>query len=349
MSNLPKHIAIMRLSAMGDVAMTVPVLRAFVEQNPDVLVTVISRKFFKPFFDGIPNITFFEFDDKNSHKGFLGLLRLFRDLQKLNIDAFADLHNVLRSKIIGILFALSGKKTAKLDKGRAEKKALTRSENKIFKQLPTMFERHCQVFEKLGFKIDLLYQSVGTKFHKKAILDLEIQDLIGNNADASGQKLIGIAPFAQYDSKVYPIDLMQQVIDELALNPENKILLFGGGKKEIEILNSIAANKKNVLNCAGKISFEQELKLISNLDVMLSMDSGNAHIAAMLGVKVITLWGATHPFAGFSPFNQPQENCLTSDRKLYPKLPTSVYGNKIVEGYQDAMRTIIPSEIIAKI
>jgi ADP-heptose:LPS heptosyltransferase len=351
--NLPKHIAIMRLSAMGDVAMTVPVLRAFVNQSrsvgTEVKITVISRKFFKPFFDGIPNLTFFEFDDKHRHKGFLGLLRLFRDLQKLNIDAFADLHNVLRSKIIGTLFALSGKKTAKLDKGRAEKKALTQPENKMFKQLPTMFERHCKIFEKLGFKIDLSNPT----FPDKAILDAEIQSrifgIIQNNPVASGQKLIGIAPFAQYDSKVYPIDLMQQVIDELALNSENKILLFGGGKKEIELLNSIATNKKNVLNCAGKISFDQELKLISNLDVMLSMDSANAHIAAMLGVKVITLWGATHPFSGFSPFNQPQENCLTSDRKLYPKLPTSVYGNKIVEGYQDAMRTILPSQIVSKI
>ncbi len=339
----------MRLSAMGDVAMTVPVLRAFVNQSrsagTEVKITVISRKFFKPFFEGISNVTFFEFDDKNRHKGFCGLLRLFRDLQKLNIDAFADLHNVLRSKIIGTLFALSGKKTAKIDKGRAEKKALTQPENKTFKQLPSMFERHCKVFEDLGFKIDLS----NPIFPEKSILDHEILNLIGNNSDDSKQKLIGIAPFAQYDSKVYPIDLMQQFIDKLALNPENKILLFGGGKLEIEILNLLTKNNENVINCAGKISFEQEIQLISNLDIMLSMDSGNAHLAAMLGVKVITLWGATHPFAGFSPFNQPIENCLTSDRKLYPKLPTSVYGNKIVEGYQDAMRTILPSQIIYKI
>lgn len=100
---------------------------------------------------------------------------------------------------------------------------------------------------------------------------------------------------------------------------------------------------------AGKIKFQQELQLISNLDVMLSMDSGNAHIAAMLGVKVVTLWGATHPYAGFLPFNQSLENALTSDRNQYPKLPTSVYGNKVVEGYEDAMRTISPDEVVSKI
>ena len=328
----------MRLSAMGDVAMTVPVLRAFVKQHPQVKITVISRPFFKPFFEGIPNLSFFAFDEKERHKGFLGLLRLFQDLKGLQIDAFTDLHNVLRSKIIRNLFALSGKKTASVDKGRAEKKALTQPENKVFQQLPTMFERHAKVFEQLGFTVDLS-QAV---FLEKAVLSPEILTIIGTNH----QKLIGIAPFAQYDSKVYPLDLMQQVIDNLALDTNNTILLFGGGKKEIEILDFLAANKENVINMAGKIKFHQELQLISNLDLMLSMDSGNAHIAAMLGVKVITLWGATHPYAGFSPFNQPMENALVSDRNQFPKLPTSVYGNKKVAGYEDAMRTITVDAIL---
>ena len=327
----------MRLSAMGDVAMTVPVLRAFVKQHPQVKITVISRPFFKPFFEGIPNITFFAFDEKVRHKGFLGLLRLFQDLKGLNIDAFADLHNVLRSKIIRNLFALSGKKTALVDKGRAEKKALTQPENKVFKQLPTMFERHVKVFEQLGFTVDLSQAF----FPEKAVLSPEILAIIGEKS----QKLIGIAPFAQYDSKVYPLDLMQEVIDKLASDTTHTILLFGGGTKEIEILDSLASNKKNVINMAGQLKLQKELQLISNLDVMLSMDSGNAHIAAMLGVKVITLWGATHPYAGFSPFNQPLGNALVSDRKRYPKLPTSVYGNKKVDGYEDAMRTIAVDSI----
>lgn len=328
----------MRLSAMGDVAMTVPVLRAFVNQHPDIKITVISRPFFKPFFESIPNLTFFAFDEKQRHKGFFGLLRLFQDLKQLNIDAFADLHNVLRSKVIRSLFALSGKKMAFTDKGRAEKKALTRFENKDFKQLLSMFERHAKVFEQLGFTLDLS----NPVFPERAVLSPENLAIIGDNH----KRLIGIAPFAQYDSKVYPIDLMQEVIDDLAQNPNHKILLFGGGKKEIEILDSLSSNKENVINMAGKIKFQQELELISNLDVMLSMDSGNAHIAAMLGVKVITLWGATHPYAGFMPFNQPIENALVSDREKFPKLPTSVYGNKKVEGYEEAMRTITVDSIV---
>jgi len=330
------------MSAMGDVAMTVPVIRALVKQNPKVKVTIVSRPFFKPFFEGIPNVGFFAVDVQGHHKGFFGLLKLFSDLRKLDIDAVADLHNVLRSQIIRMLFALNGKRIAATNKGRTDKKALTRAENKIFKPVKNMFERHVDTFLKLGFSVDI----TNPEFPHKAKLSSEILDITDVK---SNQKWIGIAPFAQYESKVYPHDLMQQVINGLASDTNNKIFLFGGGKKEIEILDAFADGKKNIINVAGKLKLSQELDLISNLDIMLSMDSGNAHIAAMLGIKVITLWGATHPYAGFAPFNQPLENCLVSDREKYPMLPTSVYGNKEVEGYDDAMRSISVDKVVDKV
>lgn len=325
---------------MGDVAMTVPVLRAFSLQYPEVKITVVSRPFFKPFFDGIPNVIFFPIDLKERHKGFLGLLRLYSDLRKLDIDAVADLHNVLRSKIVRTLFALSGKKVVATNKGRTDKKALTRAENKIFAPVKSMFERHGDTLETLGFKIDLSNPS----FPAKAVLSNEILTITGTK----NEKWIGIAPFAQYDSKVYPLDLMQEVINGLA-KENHKLFLFGGGAIEIEKLNQLKGNLDNVIVVAGKIKLREELDLISNLDVMLSMDSGNAHIAAMLGVKVVTLWGATHPYAGFKPFNQPLDNCITANRDQYPLLPTSIYGNKKVEGYDEVMRTIIPITVVNKI
>jgi ADP-heptose:LPS heptosyltransferase len=330
---------------MGDVAMTVPVLRALVLQHPEVKITVVSRPFFQPFFEGIPNVNFFGVDLKERHKGFFGLFRLFSDLRKLDIDSVADLHNVLRSKVVRTLFALSGKKVAATDKGRAEKKVLTSLTNKFFAPVKPMIERHVDTFNQLGFSIDL----ANPKFPEKAILSDEILKIIGEIPTFVGMNWIGIAPFAQYESKVYPFDLMQQVIDDLAKNKNVKIFLFGGGPTEIQKLNQLQNNHENVMVVAGKLSFEAEIQIISNLDVMLSMDSGNSHIAAMLGVKVITLWGATHPFAGFKPFNQPDDFCLTSDRAQFPLLPTSIYGNKKVEGYDEVMRTILPEKIVFSI
>lgn len=329
------HILVIRLSAMGDVAMTVPVLRALMNQYPNVKITVLTTQLFKPFFRDLENTNVFVADVKGAHKGIFGLYKLSKELKSLRIEAVADLHNVLRSNILKCFF--SGYNFVQIDKGRKEKQALV--SGKSFRQLKTTHERYAEVFEKLGFPVKLS----NPKFPARALLNTNVKSLIGQKSN----KIIGIAPFAAHQGKMYPLDLMKQVVE--ALSKEHQILLFGGGKKEVEVLNKMAESFKNVINLAGKIDLDEQMDVISNLDVMLSMDSGNAHIAAMLGVKVITLWGVTHPYAGFAPFNQPEDHMLLSDRNTFPKIPTSVFGNKFPESYKEASRTILLETVVNKI
>ncbi|MFB9051968.1 glycosyltransferase family 9 protein [Formosa undariae] len=320
---------------MGDVAMSVPVLRALTAQYPNLKVTVLTRPFFEPFFRDLDAVSIFAADLKKDHKGVFGLYTLSKSLKKLNIDAVADIHNVLRSKILKAFFI--GTPFVQIDKGRSEKKALI--EGNVFKQLPTTIERYAEVFRGLGFPIDLSKPT----FPKPSILTDNLQVILG----AHTTKWIGIAPFAAHDSKMYPINQMETVIETLC--KDYKVFLFGGGAKEVDVLNGFQSKYNNVINLAGQLNLNEELDIISNLDVMLSMDSGNGHLAAMLGKKVITIWGVTHPFAGFAPFNQPEDYTLIADRAKFPLIPTSIYGNKFPEGYEKASGSIAPATIIEKI
>ncbi|MBD0831193.1 glycosyltransferase family 9 protein [Aestuariibaculum sp. TT11] len=320
---------------MGDVAMTVPVLRAFTKQYPLVKITVLTRGFFMPFFNDIPNVNVFSADLKGKHKGVLGLYKLSKELKGLNIDAVADLHNVLRTNILKVFFL--GTKFQQIDKGRSEKKALISGE--IFKQLKTTHQRYAEVFGALGFSVDLSK----LEFPNRSKLPEQVIQVIDHNT----LKWIGIAPFAAHEGKMYPLDLMKEVIK--ALSKEHQIILFGGGEEETRVLNELEQSYNNVISIAGKLSFKEELDVISNLDVMLSMDSGNGHLAAMKGVKVVTLWGVTHPYAGFVPFNQPEDFQLVANREAFPRIPTSIYGNKYPEGYEKASASISPKTIIEKI
>ncbi len=335
MSKQPKHILVIRLSAMGDVAMVAPVLHALITQYPDTKITILTKAFFKPFFRDLANVTVFPAEVKGKHKGVLGLYNLSRELKKLRIDVVADLHNVLRSNILKLFFL--GSRCVQIDKGRTEKKALISGHQ--FQPLKTTHQRYADVFEKLGFKLDLSHPI----FPKPVNLNRNTSSIFGSNSKTH----IGIAPFAAHESKMYPLELMKVVI--ASLSKVYNIVLFGGGEKEIKILDKFEKRFENVVNSAGKLSLDEEMDVISNLDVMLSMDSGNAHIAAMLGVKVVTIWGVTHPFAGFSPFNQPEDYALLSDRKQFPKIPTSVYGNKYPEDYKEVSRSVSPNTIIEKI
>ena len=331
----PNHILVIRFSAMGDVAMTVPVLRALTDQNPHLKITLLTRAFFKPFFKDLKNVKVYEADLKGTHEGISGLYKLSKELKALKFDAVADLHNVLRSKVLKFFFF--GKKIAQLDKGRKEKKALTTG--KLFQQLKTTHQRYADVFEQLGFKVDISQPT----FPKKLELTSELTTFISDTKIP----IIGIAPFAAHKSKMYSSHKMEEVISKLS--KDYNIILFGGGQEEIKILNQLETKYNNVNSVAGKLNLEQELVLISNLNVMLSMDSGNGHLAAMLGKKVITIWGVTHPFAGFAPFHQPKDYAVVADRKRYPLIPTSVYGNTYPDGYENAAESISVEDIIAKI
>ncbi len=336
-----KHILVIRLSAMGDVAMTVPVLTALEKQHPRLKITILTRQYFHTMFSQLNNTNVYTADVKGKHKGPLGLWKLYKELKALDIDAVADLHNVLRSNILKSYFRLGGIPFHQLDKGREAKKALTASKNKVFKPLKTTHERYADVFMRMGFPVDLSQAPL----LKKEKLSNRILALVGR----STKKWIGIAPFAAHVGKMYPLDFMEEAISGLNATSDYQILLFGGGEAELKQLGRLAEAYDNCLNIAGKLSFQEELALISNLDLMISMDSANGHLAAMYGIPVLTLWGVTHPYAGFYPFGQDANNALLADREQFPLIPTSIYGNKAPSGYERVMGTIRPVQIVDKV
>ena len=338
-----QKLMLFRFSAMGDVAMTVPVVKVLSDSYPTTEIIVVSRPFFAPLFKGIPRVKFVGVDLKNKYKGIGGLYRLFKELKREQPDVIADLHDVLRTKVLRTFFRLSGYKIAVIDKGRKEKKALTRFPNKVLKPLKTTHERYADVLRQLGFELDLeQYQPVLPELSPQVQLFLQ---------HFEGQKLVGIAPFAAHAGKEYPEEKTGEVIRLLLeKDPDINILLFGGGASEKQRLDKLEKIDRNrIVNLAGVFSFEEELQIISRLDVMMSMDSGNGHLAAIYGVPVVSVWGATHPHAGFAPFKQPVENQIIPDLERFPQLPTSVYGNKTFEGFEKVWETIPPETITGKI
>ncbi len=322
MKNPTRNYVAVRLSAMGDVALCVPVVQAFCTQNENVHLYFITRKAFQPLFHGIPNLSFITPDLYGKHKGIFGIHRLFREIKSElgEVEAYLDLHDVLRSKVLGGFFGLlSRAQTFKIDKGRKEKKALTRKGNKIFKPLRTSVERYSDVFFKAGFKLDL------AKFQPLQLPSTEkINELKLNPA----KKKIGIAPFAQHKGKAYPIEKMEVVISDL-LEKNWQVFIFGGGKSEAESAEEIVERNPEVTSLIGKFSMLEELNLISQMDCMLTMDSSNMHLARLVGTKVYSIWGATHPFAGFTPFGQnDSETFIQIPHEKLPCRPCSVFGSK---------------------
>lgn len=333
MAKSPDNTTILaiRFSAMGDVAMTVPVMKQVLDAHPGLTIVFVTNKNWGALCEGIPRLVFFPADLKGAHKGLKGLYKLFRAIRKAHsgISAVADLHHVLRSRIVRTFYKLSGVRVAVIDKGRAGKKALTRKENKIFEPLKTTIDRYRDVFAELGLPADVSLP--GTLPQRPS----------------PGKTQIGIAPFATYLEKTYPLEKMEQVIDMLTRDEALEILLFGGGKEEVEKLEVLAQGRPQLKVMAGKYGLNEELRIISGLAVMVSMDSANMHLASLYGVPVVSVWGATHPYAGFMGFGQQEENAAQID--LYCR-PCSVFGNKpCFRGDHACMQQLAPETIVEKV
>jgi len=302
-----RSILILRFSSMGDVAIAASVMREVVAHNPKIHYIFATQAFFAPFFDNIPNLEIFPVDFNKKHKGVKGIFTLLKDLiNNYKIDAVADLHDVLRSKILVFCFQLSLKKVKifTINKGKNEKRKLCNIKNNNKKTLKPTWKRYVDVFQQLGLQT--------TQIQPKPIQF--VQEKV---------KKIGISPFAQHKGKMYPPELMDKVLE--LLNNKYKIFLFGGGKKERDICEKWQEKYENVHSFVGKYSLKKELDVISTLDVVISMDSSGMHIASLCNIPCISIWGATHPFAGFVGFGQ--ENNPQIQLEL-PCRPCSVYGNR---------------------
>lgn len=292
-----------RFSALGDVAMTAPVFREILEQNPDIEIIIISRSGFKDIFNDIPRLHFHGVN-LDEYTGLLGMKKLANELIKLyQPDIIADLHDVIRSKMLNFIFKLKGYSIFKIDKGKQEKKILTDIWNIDKKPLKKTTERYAEVFRKMG-------------------LHIELSDKLRPINEAKNG--IGVAPFAQHKGKMLPLERTFEIVKTIA--QKEKVYLFGGGKQEKEILTDWEQQIPNTENLSGKFTLAQELEKISSLRLMISMDSANMHFASLMGTRCISIWGQTHPFAGFLGFGQSLDDAIHIQDLTCR--PCSVFGNK---------------------
>lgn len=329
---------------MGDVAMSAPVLESFSQKYGDeIKVVMLTPRFYRPFFFKVKNLEFHDIDLHGIHNGVRGVRTLYKELTlKYKFDVVVDLNRKLYSRLLCRFFKLAGVPRYSIDKGRKEKKLLTQFPNKNLQQLETSINRYCEVFKKAGFEVTVknrlpeLNRRTMPPFAKDIISNhisknranskecKELNKQISN--DFSGVKLLGIAPFAKHKGKTLPLDNVRSVIEEVTKRNENVVIfIFGGGRLEKMIADSLVAWYPNVYSAIGRCNLEQEMDLMSNLDVMLSMDSSAMHLCSLLGVRVVSVWGATHKYAGFLGLGQSDDDIVEVELECRP---CSIYGNK---------------------
>ena len=306
-------LLVIRFSALGDVAMLVPVVQALAEQHPELEVTVLSQQRMADLFADMPaNVHFLGVDLKKQ-----SLREIVAGLE--HYDLVADMHSVLRSLYIRTRMRLRGAKIQTIQKDRFSRFLLTRHIRR--KPLKNSVLRYCDVVQGLGLTLSAPQVPL-----KRS----------GNG--------IGIAPFAAHKGKIYPLEHMERVVELLSQQGE-RIVLFGS-KEEAKLLETWAKKYKNVESAAGRHTLSEELEMMRGLRVMITMDSANMHLASLVGTRVVSIWGATHPKAGFMGFGQSANDCIQRDLSCRP---CSIYGKKKCKYGDYRCMDISPEKIVEKV
>lgn len=334
------RVLITRLSSFGDVALLVPVIFSVAARYPQDRFVVLTRKAFAPLFENLGfNINAVTFDPQKQHKGIFGLFRLLRSVSRFRYTHVGDVHNVLRTKVIRSYMFMLGKDTATIDKGKAEKQRMIESKN-TRAPLKHMTERYMEVFEELGFPAEMVFNDF-FEFKEKSMYPLR------TIVTEKTTQWIGVAPFSKHEGKIYPISKMENIVKVLSERASTTIFLFGSGKQERAILSEWESKYPNVMNVSGKVNLINELLLISYIDVVISMDSANMHLASLVNTPVVSVWGATHPNLGFYGYAQDPKNAVMYDIECRP---CSVYGElPCVKGNYPCLNNLSESIVIDKV
>lgn len=345
-----KTVLIARFSALGDVAMTIPAIYSAARCYPDVNFVMVTRPAMVSVFVSPPaNLTVVGADVKNEYAGIAGLRRLARMLVRTyRPDCFIDLHNVLRTRLLSLFLRMHGVPAERIFKPRRQRRRLTRRQNKVMLPLTSQRARYREAFYKAGLGNEDTFAGLYGGHDKS---DASAFAAITSPRPAD-EAWIGIAPFAAHDGKVYPPELMEQTVAMLQQQADAgrrlRIFFFGGGPAEEEMLGKWAQKYPSATSLAGKrYGFAAELALINRLDVMVSMDSANMHLAAIAGTPVVSIWGATHPYCGFKAWRQADGDIIQIPMECRP---CSVFGNKpCYRGDMLCMKAIKPQRIFDRI
>ncbi len=313
--------------------MTVHAVAALRRSYPDVAITVLTRRAWVPFYRDIERIDFMTLEGANGEKGFKRVCQLAGEAVASGVTHVADLHDVLRTKLLRALLRLRGCRIAKIDKEKALKQRATRLTNKDLTPLRHSVERYADVLARVGYSIDL----PNVEHHSRVL-----PSPFGERTEG---RWIGIAPFSKQEGKTYPSPLREQLVEQAA-EAFDRVFVFSGGGAEREFAGTMESRHKNVTAVFGRIRLDEEVDLMANLDAMVSMDSSAMHMASLVGTPTVSVWGATHPATGFYGWGGDAENQVQLD---LPCRPCSVYGEKACQFGDYRCMRVAPERIIERL
>ncbi|GBU07972.1 glycosyl transferase family 1 [Bacteroidales bacterium] len=339
---------VVRYSQIGDVLISIPLIYSLAKQNPGDNFTVLTNPKFVGLFAQMPcNVVLMPMIYRKKKIPLRGLLYLMqRYFLVLKLLLFSDFDKVVLLQNGSFEDQLKWIYELKKSKVSMINLKSFLSPQKLQKPFVASTESLLDIFISTFAHVGYcnLTKEFDISYYKNTENKLAL--LSKNEIDAK-RILVGIAPFSRLEAKVFPLDEMEKVIDYFKDYPNVQVLIFGGGENEKRIAENWKAKFPSIIPLIGKLSFDEELIVIAACKLMVSMDSANLHLASLLKIPAVSIWGPSHPDLGYYPYNEKKENAILLNLSCSP---CSFWGeNACTNKRKYACMDISPKIVIYKI
>lgn len=290
-----KKFLIIRLSSIGDVINAMPVADALKRQYKDAVVSWLVSPPCHEILRLMPNVDEIiiwnrhPFDNAVKNMNLPLAVKLLQQakqlLSKYKFDAVLDIHSLL---LTGILTKfLKADLKIGIDELREGNSFFMDKTVKIFDEIHKA-KRYFSVLSGLNINADLLKPVV--VFDESKIKNAK-NFLMENDIDLS-KKIVMVNLKTTWENKHYPMELFMEVIKKLDKDTE---IIYSGTDGDKDAIERVKKDVKRGVSIAGKTNIEELFYVFKIADLLITVDSGPLHIAALADLKTVSLWGPTSP------------------------------------------------------
>lgn len=293
----PQKILVIRLSSLGDILLTSPVVRCLKMKYPASQIDFLIKSEYADLYRFNPNVTTLR---ELSGGGKIELRSIKEKIRSTRYDIIVDLHNSLRSRYLRF-FSMS-RYTKVIKKKIFKRLLLVKFGIDLFDDLDHVIGRYFETVKNFGVKDDGKGPEM---FIPGEVSEIAANMTAGLNLDQH-KHVFGFAPSARHFTKIWPAERFVDLGVELTKEFQAKIIIFGG-KEEKDYCEDISqmikskSGHNSAVNYAGKLNLLETAAVLDRCDQVITNDSGVMHMAAARKRKTVAIFGSTVRHLGFAP------------------------------------------------
>ncbi|MDZ7344136.1 MAG: lipopolysaccharide heptosyltransferase II [candidate division KSB1 bacterium] len=357
----PQRILIIRLSAIGDILLTTPLLRALRNRFPHTRLDFVVKSDFAELLHYHPAIT--QLYKVDPHAGWSALRALGRQLRKQRYELVFDIHNNFRSRYLTA--AACPQRVLRYRKHVFRRWMLVRTKINWMKTVPPVSRRYLDTALPLGIGAEQPQEASPLELFWREQEEREATTTLTTHGWEPDMPLIALAPGAGYFTKRWPAAYFGQFAAALAQLGNQLVLL--GGPQEAEVAKEVEKTMKEVersarqhngvfeknrvsnvgglINLVGKLSLLAAAAVIKRCRLLITNDSGPMHIAEAVGTPLVAIFGSTVREFGFFPQNATSH--VVEHEGLSCRPCSHLGHDRCPRGHFRCMREILPETVLA--